>query len=160
MGNGIFWAGLDLGLRQTHVCIVDDTGEPKHEVACETTVDAITEALSVVPKEQIALIAVEAGCDTYAVRMIREANFPITLFESRKASKFLSVRRNKTDKSDARGLADLARIGRHTVSQVHLRSSGLRANSRQISHEAKACENASVRGSGSSRAIGPLRRAP
>lgn len=54
--------------------------------------------------------------------MIREANFPIALFESRKASKFLAVRRSKTDASDARGLADLARIGRQTVSQVYIKS--------------------------------------
>jgi transposase len=120
--RGKFWAGLDLGLRQTHVCIVDDAGKPKHEVACETTVDAITGALSVVPKERIGLVAVEAGCDTYAVRLIKEAHYPVALFEARKASKFLSVRRSKTDASDARGLADLARIGRHTVSQVHLKS--------------------------------------
>jgi transposase len=44
------------------------------------------------------------------------------MFEARKASRFLAIRRSKTDASDARGLADLARLGRSTVSQVHLKS--------------------------------------
>lgn len=52
MGKDKFWVGMDLGLRQTHVCIIDDKGEPQHELACETTVEAITAALSVVPKKK------------------------------------------------------------------------------------------------------------
>jgi transposase len=116
------WVGLDLGLRWTHVCIIDDAGATTHEQTCETAVEEIVGALSAVPKHRIALIAAEAGSDTHVVRKLRQADFPVALFEARKSSKFLAIRRNKTDASDAHGLADLARIGRHTVSRVHLKS--------------------------------------
>jgi transposase len=68
------------------------------------------------------LIAVEAGTESQIVRKLRTAGFPVAMFEARKASKFLAVRRSKTDAGDARGLADLARLGTNTVSQVYLKS--------------------------------------
>lgn len=120
--DGALWAGLDLGLRRTSVCIVDDSGITVHEETCNTDYRAIDDALSTLGKERIRLIAVEAGSDMHVVRKLRDGKFPVALFEARKASKFLAVRRNKSDVSDAHGLADLARIGRHTVSQVHLKS--------------------------------------
>lgn len=116
------WVGLDLGKRRTRVCVVHADGCPLHEVECETNLAALKEALAAFPISRIAVIAVEAGSDTYIVRKLRSAGFPVTIFEARKASKFLAVRRNKTDASDARGLADLARVGRNTVSEVHLKS--------------------------------------
>lgn len=116
------WVGLDLGLRRTHVCIVDCNGLPVHEENCETSLAALTIALSRFALHEIGMIAVEAAGETHIVRKLRDAAFPIAMFESRKASKFLAMRRNKTDASDARGLADLARLGRNTVSQVYLKS--------------------------------------
>jgi transposase len=44
------------------------------------------------------------------------------VFEARQASKFLAIRQNKTDKNDARGLADIARLGRDSVSEVRVKS--------------------------------------
>ena len=125
MDTETIWAGLDLGLRETRVCLVNDEGAPIHEQTCETSPEAISAALSAVPQDRIRLVAAEAGAATHVVRKLREANFPVAVFEARKASKFLAVRRNKTDAGDARGLADLARLGRHTVSQIYLKSLGV-----------------------------------
>src|SRR3954471_8027665 len=108
------WAGLDLGLRKTHVCVIDDEGRTVREQTCETNLAAITAALSF-NKNDIELIAAEAGSETHIVRKLRGEGYRITLFEARKASRFLAIRRNKTDAGDARGLADLGRLGRHTV---------------------------------------------
>lgn len=116
------WIGLDLGHKQTHVCIIDNAGEPIVEQYCETSSVELQNALTWFPTRLIGLIAVEAGVGTHVVRELRDAGFPVTVFESRKASRFLALRRNKTDASDARGLADLARLGQHTVSQVHVKS--------------------------------------
>jgi transposase len=117
-----YWIGLDLGLGETHVCVTADDGTTVHEETCETNIKAICAALAAVPKQRIRLIAAEAGSDTFAARKIRAAGYPLALFEARKASKFLALRRNKTDASDAKGLADMARLGRHTVSQVYMKS--------------------------------------
>lgn len=116
------WVGLDLGLRQTRVCVLDERGAMLHEQDCETSLVAIKNALSAFSIDRIELIGTEAGTDIHIVRKLRAAGFPVGIFEARKASKFLEVRRNKTDAGDARGLADLARLGKNTVSQVHLKS--------------------------------------
>jgi transposase len=114
--------GLDLGQRTTHVCVGDDAGTPVREETCETTIDAIGAALTFPDRGSLALVGAEAGSDTHIVRKLRDAGFPVAIFETRKASRFLAIRRSKTDASDAHGLADLARLGRHTVAQVHLKS--------------------------------------
>jgi len=122
MSEDQVWVGLDLGSTVTHVCVVDDEGMTIHEQQSETRADALTAALSKFPIDRIGLVAVEAGCDSHVVRGLRAAGIPATIFDARKASKFLALRRNKSDSSDARGLADLARLGRNTISQVHLKS--------------------------------------
>jgi transposase len=87
-----------------------------------TTAARVEAALASFPLPTIGLIAVEAGTQTHIVRKLRALRYPVAIFEARKASKFLAIRRSKTDSGDARGLADLARLGPHTVSQVYLKS--------------------------------------
>lgn len=115
------WAGIDLGQRESHVCVIDDAGVTLREETCETNLESIAQFLAS-DKDRFRLIAAEAGTEPHIVRKLRNAGFPLALFEARKASRFLAIRRSKTDASDAHGLADLARLGRHTVSQVHLKS--------------------------------------
>ena len=122
MSGAKVWIGLDLGGERTHICIVDDAGSPLVECDCSTTAAEIEASLAKFPLPQIGLIAVEAGADMHVVRTLRLRAYPVVIFEARKASRFLAIRRNKTDSGDARGLADLARLGRNTVSQVYLKS--------------------------------------
>ena len=117
-----YWIGLDLGLRRTCVCIVDGAGAPVHQQECDSSLVALEQALGNVPQDRIEMISVESGSDFHIVRKLRSAGYPVTIFEAHKASKFLAIRRNKTDANDARGLADLARVGRHAVSHVYLKS--------------------------------------
>jgi len=95
MANEIFWAGLDLGQRQTHVCVIDDAGSAVREEICETSVGAITKALGVTDGQRLGLIAAEASSDTHIVRKLREFGLPVAIFEARKSSRFLAIRRNK-----------------------------------------------------------------
>jgi transposase len=55
-------------------------------------------------------------------RSLLKLGYSVAMFETRQASKFLAIRRNKTDKNDARGLADIARLGRGSVSEVRIKS--------------------------------------
>jgi transposase len=119
---GSVWVGLDLGQARTTICVTDNMGVPLREQPCGTVLGEVEEVLAPFPRATIGLIAVEAGSDTHLVRKLVDRGYPVAIFEARKASKFLAIRRNKTDSSDARGLADLARLGRNTVSQVHLKS--------------------------------------
>lgn len=118
MGDPV-WIGLDLGHERAEICAVNGQGKPLLEVECAADVSSIEAELAPYSPE-IQLIAVEAGLGTHLVRKLRSRGLPVEMFESRKASKFLAIRRNKTDSGDAKGLADLARLGIHTVSRVHL----------------------------------------
>ncbi|HEY5712618.1 MAG TPA: IS110 family transposase [Allosphingosinicella sp.] len=120
MSTGTVWVGLDVGEERTSICVLDEAGEPLHESSCQTTAEDIEQSLSAYSLEQIELVALEAGSVTHLVRKLRLRGYPVDIFEARKASKFLAIRRSKTDASDARGLADLARLGRSTISRVHL----------------------------------------
>lgn len=122
MSDSTVWVGLDLGLRRTRVSIVDALGAELLNEECDTNIDALTTTLNSFPIARIGLISTEAGNDTHIVRKLRENGFPVVIFETRQASRFLAIRRNKTDATDARGLADLGRIGRNSISQVYLKS--------------------------------------
>lgn len=121
MAEHQLWAGLDLGARTTTVCIINELGESVREQPCRTDIGEIEAALADF-RPALALIAVEAGTEPHLVRKLIDRAYPVRIFEARKASKFLAIRRNKTDSTDAKGLADLARLGRNTVSQVYLKS--------------------------------------
>ena len=38
----MFWAGLDIGVETTRVCVIDETGATVHEASCPTAVKAVT----------------------------------------------------------------------------------------------------------------------
>ena len=122
MAETTLWVGLDLGERLTSVCVIDEAGIPLHEQDCATSAEEIEASLSEFAPSRLGLIAVEAGSETHVIRKLRDRGYPVGIFETRKASRFLAMRRNKTDSGDARGLADIARLGRNTVSQVYLKS--------------------------------------
>src|SRR3712207_1941395 len=106
METGAAWAGLDLGEILTTVCVVDDAGKVLHEQACRSEVADLDASLSAY-SGTLRLIGAEAGVGTHLVRKLRERGYPIALFETRKTKQFLTIRKNKTDAGDARGIADL-----------------------------------------------------
>jgi len=115
-----FWVGLDVGSRETALCVTDESGSVVEERTVVTDVTAVHSALANY-KHAIALVGAEAGADVHLIRKLREIGYPAVAFECHKVSKILAVRRNKTDANDARGLADVARLARNVVPQVHIR---------------------------------------
>ncbi len=74
-------------------------------------------------KRRIKLIALESCSFSISLcRSLSKLGYPAAMFEARQASKFLAIRKNKTDKNDARGLADIARLGGGSVSEVRLKA--------------------------------------
>jgi transposase len=122
MENKLVWVGIDQGQKSSRVCVIDERGVTLHERECESSAPAIFEALRDYSPEAVATVAVEAGASPALARGLIRLGYPVKLYEARKAQKFLSIRVNKSDASDARGIADLGRLGAHTVSEVHLKS--------------------------------------
>jgi len=114
------YAGLDISLRSINVCVVDDQGNVVAEGKADAeTADlvAFLDALDVV----ITTVGLEAGMLTqYLTYGLQFAGYNVHCMESRQVKAALSAMRNKTDKNDARGIAQILRSGWY--SRVHIKS--------------------------------------
>jgi transposase len=122
MARKWLWVGLDVGADEMTVCVTDDEGATLIERSIESKAPALHELLRAT-KRRIRLIGLESGSfGVMLSRNLRKLGYPVAMFEARQASMFLAIRRNKTDKNDARGIADIARLGRDSVSEVMVKS--------------------------------------
>jgi transposase len=122
MSRKPLWVGLDIGADEMIACGTDDHGSVLFEHLVPTTASAL-DALLKKEKRRIKLIGLEAGSfGIVLTRALRKLGYRVAVFDARQCSKFLAIRRNKTDKNDARGLADIARLGRASVSEVRVKS--------------------------------------
>jgi len=117
-----YWAGLDVGVETTSICVVNDFGEIIREAVCPTSVKSIHEQIRFLKRRRSAEVAIESGAGMYLARGLRTLGYAIVMYESRQLSGFLRVRRIKTDAGDAFGIAQAGRIGANLVSKVHLKS--------------------------------------
>lgn len=116
------WAGLDVGVETTSVCVIDDRGEVLHEATCRTDVKSVHRELVFLKRRRSARVGLETGVGTHLARGLRTLGYSVDVYETRQLSKFLRVRRNKTDAGDASGIAEAGRLGASTVSRVHLKN--------------------------------------
>ena len=116
------WAGLDVGIVTTNVCVINDLGEVLHEAACPSLLKNVHRELAFLRRRRHARVGLEAATGMTLARGLRSLGYSVDIYEARQLSKFLRIRRNKTDSGDARGIAEAGRIGASTVSKVHLKS--------------------------------------
>lgn len=106
-----YYAGLDLSMKTTAVCVVDETGGKVFTAIVESTPEAITEALSNV--SQVERCVIETGRMSSAICLgLRELGLSVVCIDAWQAHQSLNaMKANKTDPHDAAGLAQLARTG-------------------------------------------------
>ncbi len=115
-----YYAALDVSLRSVHLCVVDEQGDIQSEAKLDSEVKDIVAFLQTLGFE-ITVVGLEAGTLTqYLTYGLQAAGLAVVCMESRQAKAALSAMRNKTDKHDARGLAQLLRTG--WFSPVHVKS--------------------------------------
>ncbi|MGR3512267.1 MAG: IS110 family transposase [Paracoccaceae bacterium] len=115
-----YFAGLDVSLRSCALCIVDARGSVafERELACD--IDEIAQCLKSFA-HPIARIGFEAGTmSQHLFYGLTDNGFDVVCMEARQVSAALSAMRNKTDKNDARGIAQILRTG--WFSPVHMKS--------------------------------------
>jgi transposase len=106
-----YYVGLDVSVKQTSVCIVDKTGKVIREVKVATEPVAI---LAVPTEEPFAIerIGLEAGpLSQWLYSALAEAGLPVICVETRHMKAALSAQINKSDRNDARGIAQMMRVG-------------------------------------------------
>ena len=114
------FAGLDISMDETHICVVDREGVVVYESKTASTAEAIADKLSDAPSCH--RIVFETGrMAPILFHGLSQLGLPAVCVESRQAYQALrSLATHKTDRNDARGLAHLARTG--FFKPVHVKS--------------------------------------
>ncbi len=115
------FAGLDISLHTTHICIVDAEGKPIHEGVASSDPGSVDEWLRDHSKRlTFRRLVFETGqLSTHFYHGLR-SSWPVICIDARHAHGTLKAQRVKTDKNDARGLAQIARTGWYKA--VHVKS--------------------------------------
>ena len=121
------FAGLDVSVKETSVCIVDDTGRIVREVKVASEPEALLHVLGN-SAYRFKRIGLEAGpLSQWLFGALAEAGLPAICVETRHMRAVLKAQINKTDRNDARGMAQMMRAGLYRPVHVKtLRSQKLR----------------------------------
>lgn len=103
--------GVDVSQKEASVCVVNEAGQIAFEGKAKSDPNALTELL-----RKRAPYAEPIRFETGAMlswlwHELRRVDLPVVCIDARHAHAALSVRMNKSDQNDARGLAELVRIG-------------------------------------------------
>jgi transposase len=114
------YAGLDISMEETSVCILDKNGNIVREGAVPTEPEAITAFLEDF-RDSLRRAGLEAGALTpWLCQELLAADIPAICIETRHAKAAMQAQNVKTDRNDARGIAHMMRTGWFRA--VHVKS--------------------------------------
>jgi transposase len=100
-----------VSVNETSICIVDDAGRIVREVKVASEPDALLAVLTD-PAYRFKRIGLEAGpLSQWLYSAFAEAHLPVICVETRHMRAVLKAQINKTDRNDARGMAQMMRRG-------------------------------------------------
>ena len=105
------YAGIDVSLESSSVCVVDATGRIVREAKVASEPEALIGWFHELGVE-LARIGLEAGpLSQWLYAAMREAGLAVELLETRHVRDAFKAMPVKTDRKDARGIAQLMRLG-------------------------------------------------
>jgi len=139
-----YFAGLDVSVKETSVCIVDDAGKIVREARVASEPEALLQVLA--NTYHFKRVGLEAGpLSQWLYSVLAEAGLPVICVETRHMKAMLKAQINKTDRNDARGIAQMMRVGLYRPVHVKtLRSQKLRmllTHRKLLQSQAIAIEN-------------------
>src|SRR6202049_746831 len=114
-----YYVGLDVSLKQTSICVVDQAGL----VVREGVVDSDPEAISVYVRSKApnaVRIGLETGpTSTWLWTELKRLGLPVICIDARHAKAVLKMQINKSDRNDAIGIARIMQTG--WFKEVHVK---------------------------------------
>lgn len=106
------YVGLDVSVKETAICIVDERGKAVWETKVASDPAAIIAALTAAGLEYVR-VGLEAGpLSQWLVNGLADAGLPVICVETRHMKTVLKAQQaNKSDRNDARGIAQMMRVG-------------------------------------------------
>lgn len=120
-----YYAGLDVSLEETTICVLDAAGRIVREARAASEPEALASALTGFgfALERIGLEA--CSLTAWLHDGLRQAGLAAICIEPRRASATMKTMPNKTDRNDARALAQMMRTGWFREVHVKRRESRL-----------------------------------
>jgi transposase len=115
-----YFAGLDVSLEETAICIVDDEGRIVREARVASEPDALVAFFNALgmTMERVGLEA--CSLTAWLHQALTEAGIVAICIEARQAKAAMGAMPNKTDRNDARGIAQIMRTGWYRA--VHVKT--------------------------------------
>lgn len=114
------YAGLDVSLKETSIAVVSESGKVSREAKVASEPAALIKYFKGCGLK-IERIGLEAGpLSQWLCAALRAAGVPVVCLETRQVKAALSAQKNKTDRNDAVGIAQIVRTGWYQA--VHVKS--------------------------------------
>src|SRR2546430_12604027 len=114
-----YFAGLDVSVKETSVCIVDDAGKIVREARVASEPEALLQVLTN-PAYRFKRIGLEAGpLSQWLFSALAEAGLPVICVETRHMQAGLKAQINKRDRKKARGIPPMRKAGLYGPGDVH-----------------------------------------
>ena len=111
MSKSSQYVGLDVSLKETSICVIDDVGKIVWRGRTDTTPEAIASAVKQHAPHAVR-IGLESGqLSTWLFHELKAVGLPVICVDARHAKAALSLKVSKTDANDALGLAQIMRVG-------------------------------------------------
>lgn len=119
-----YFVGLDVSVESTAICVIDDAGRVAKEFSARSQPEDLVIALEPFAGE-LGGIGLEAGpLSSFLAEGLKQKGLNNVLMETRRVHAALSAIPIKTDRRDARGIAELLRMG--WFQPVHLKTPAAR----------------------------------
>lgn len=105
------YVGLDISMEETSVCVLDGAGNVTFEGACTTDPGAIALIIQRHANGAERIVFETGSLSNWLWHELKARGLPAICLDARHANAALSMRMNKSDKNDAKGLAEMARMG-------------------------------------------------
>jgi transposase len=112
------YAGIDVSLKESHVCIVDADGRVVNEAVVASEPETLARHLL---RWQLERVGLEAGpLSQWLHGGLQAAGLPVECIETRHLKAAIGAMRVKTDRNDARAIAQVMRVGWYRA--VHVKT--------------------------------------
>lgn len=114
--------GLDVSQRSTSVCVVDDQGFIVLEAEVKTDPVQIGRYLQKRLEGPLKIGMETGSLASWLYHGLKKMGFDVSVLDAVHAHRTLSLKRHKTDRNDAHGLAEIVRLGPDWMKVVHVKA--------------------------------------
>lgn len=105
------YVGLDVSLKQTAVCVVDQSGKVKREGTVDSDPDAIANFIRAAAPNLVRIGLETGATSTWLWTELKKRDLPVICIDARHAKAALKMQINKSDRNDAVGIARIMQTG-------------------------------------------------